>query len=234
MSETIQVWKFTKRNGLPTHGIKALPKPKNGKPGAWHYTGGPPILCNRGVHGCRTLKDAVVGNWINKECWVAELLAPFEENIGNKIAGRAGRLLYRVDTWNDQTARLFAADCAEAVGHLHPIVASTILVARRFALGLATDKELNAAETEAMAAAWSSFSACYASWYAAMAAAAAASWYAAWATLWSASWYAAWTTAGDAAGDAVRDSLRSAQAIRLHAYLAGAVDIDAIRKSVED
>jgi len=51
-----------------------------------------------------------------------------------------------------------------------------------------------------------------------------------------AAWDAAWDAARDAAWDAARDAARAAasywQTKRLHAYLTGAVDLDAIRRSV--
>lgn len=66
---------------------------------------------------------------------------------------QGGRLLRRVETWNKRTARLFAADCAEAVVHLcgdDPRPRAAIDVARRYARGEASRDELDAAR----AAAW--------------------------------------------------------------------------------
>ncbi|MFX9665038.1 putative immunity protein, partial [Acinetobacter baumannii] len=74
----------------------------------------------------------------------------------DKCASQSGRLLARVETWNDRTARLFAADCAEAVVHLcgdDPRPRAAIEMARRYARGEATREELDAAGAAAWAAA---------------------------------------------------------------------------------
>lgn len=152
--EPLLVWKATKANGQPTHGSRALPLPKRGKPGAWHDTGRDPALCEAGVHGCRTLREMLVGCWLNEELWVAEIRGGIVHG-DDKSAGRYGRLLYRVETWSDQTARLFAADCAEAAQSkdADPRSIAAIRAARRFAFGLIGGSELAAALDAARAAA---------------------------------------------------------------------------------
>jgi hypothetical protein len=74
-----------------------------------------------------------------------------------KTVVREARLLRRVPTWNERTARLFACDCAERVLPLYERAVpgdtrprESIAVARRFAAGAATPEEL----TAAWAAAW--------------------------------------------------------------------------------
>ena len=73
---------------------------------------------------------------------------------GDKVVTCKTRITL-VPGWDDRTARLFAADCAEHVMHLIPEArrapfAGAIHVARLFADGLATD----AARDAARAAAW--------------------------------------------------------------------------------
>lgn len=220
--EIITVWKCTRANGLPIYSSKALPQPRGKKPGAWHDVGCNPIPCVIGVHGCRTLVDMLRGGWLNEELYVAELRGPIV-NAEDKVAGRSGRLCYRIEAWNEQTARLFAADCAETVAHLHPIVAPTVRAVRRCAFGLASPSDLVAAEDAAEVAA--EVAAGTAAWVAVWVAAGTAARDAAWNVARTAAWDAAMAAAGGAAWKRM--------ALRLHDYLTGKVDIEAIRRSVE-
>ena len=88
----------------------------------------------------------------------------------------------------ERDIRLFAVKCARNVQHLMTDKRSldALDVAERYANGMATQAELDAAR----AAAWD--------------AARAAAWAAAWAAARAAAWDAAWAAAGDAAGDAAR------------------------------
>ena len=97
-----------------------------------------------------------------------------------------------IETWNERTARLFACHCAEdALQYTdkgsRPTLECAIYVARCYADGAASDKELDAA--------WD------AAWDAARAAAGDAAWAAAWA--------AARAAARDAAGAAAWAVLKS-------------------------
>jgi hypothetical protein len=81
------------------------------EPGEWLDAAAPPELCRSGVHG---LLPEVLATWVADELWHVELergepLAP-----GIVVAPR-GRLLERVEAWNDETARVFANACIEHV-----------------------------------------------------------------------------------------------------------------------
>ncbi|MGE5274538.1 MAG: hypothetical protein ACM3QU_12385 [Verrucomicrobiota bacterium] len=66
-------------------------------------------LCVSGVHACR------VGDlpyWLRAELWEVEL----EDDVieGERlIAARRGRLVRRIETWNDAAAKAFGRSCAE-------------------------------------------------------------------------------------------------------------------------
>jgi hypothetical protein len=112
-------------------------------------------------------------------------------DAGDKLVARRARITERVTVWDERTARLFAADCAERV---LPVFERTrpsdmrprdaIATARRYAAGEATDEELSAAGAAAYAAgdaagdvrgaAWAARSAAWAAGDATMAAAWAA------------------------------------------------------------
>ena len=77
-------------------------------PGAWLAAAAPPELCRAGVHA---LLADVLATWIAEELWRVELDGGQELAPGIVVAAR-GRLLGRVEAWNDQTAREFARACA--------------------------------------------------------------------------------------------------------------------------
>ena len=182
----------------------------------WRSVKGELVPCWNGLHLCRE-QDLV--NWLGPVIWRAEYDGELIEAEGKVVARRA-RVTERLTTWNERTARLFAADCAE---HVLPIfekkhpgdsrARDAIAVARRFANGEATSDELAAARAAARdavrAAARDAARAAGrdAGWAAARdaawAAARAAGRDAGWATAWAAAWDAAWdAAAGDAAWDA--------------------------------
>lgn len=81
------------------------------EPGEWLESDSPPELCRGGVHA---LLPDVLATWVAEELWRVELdggetLAP-----GIVVAPR-GRLVARVEEWNDETAREFARACAAHV-----------------------------------------------------------------------------------------------------------------------
>ena len=128
------------------------------KPGVWL----PPIegdlvMCQRGYHLCR---PADLIHWIDAELWRVEYRGEVMEG-DNKIAVRECRIVEQAEPWNERTARLFAADCAEDVlplfereypGDNRPRAA--IETARAFANGECAEADLVAAAAAAWDAAW--------------------------------------------------------------------------------
>jgi hypothetical protein len=81
------------------------------EPGGWLDAENTPELCEAGVHA---LLPDVLSRWVAEELWRVELdggemLAP-----GIVVAQR-GRLVARIEEWNDETAREFARACARHV-----------------------------------------------------------------------------------------------------------------------
>jgi hypothetical protein len=196
--------------------------------GVWREAEGPLVLCENGLHLCRE-KDLVL--WLGPEIWEAEYDGE-RIDAEDKIVVSKARLVRKVDTWNERTARLFACDCAERVLPIYekrypndkrPRVA--IETARRYAEGKATREEIAAARDAAWAAAWASArdAAWDAAWAAARAAARDAAWDAAWAAARDAEWAAARAAARAAAWDAAWasawDAERKWQTARLIEYL---------------
>ena len=112
------------------------------------------VLCENGYHLCKP-EHAI--NWFNEEAYSVEFKEPvlFGED---KICAASIRMT-RIPAWNERTARLFAADCAE---RLLPIFeerfpaddrpAKAIEAVRLFANGEITKKQMDAARAAAGAA----------------------------------------------------------------------------------
>ena len=183
-------YKATEKNGIaPITGFE-WPLPKNGKPGKWVKAEGEIILCENGIHYCKD--ELQLLSWLNEEIWEIEVKGK-KVISDDKCAARQGRLIRKLNTWNERTQRLFACDCTEHVLHIFEDKCpdddrprKAIETARRFAEGKATQKELVAAHRAASSAAyWATSSASY--WAASSASSSAAYWAAYRAAYWAAS-----------------------------------------------
>lgn len=135
---------LTKDNHGSLSGFK-WPVPVGGFPGEWVEVEGELVMCNNGIHVCEW-KDVFA--WLDARMYLVEVGGECV-SCDNKLAFRRARLVHRVESWNDRTARLFAADCAERAARCWVPVdaldwnpADTIDVVRRFANGDATQQEL--------------------------------------------------------------------------------------------
>jgi len=190
------------------------------------------VPCENGYHLCRR-EDLI--HWLGPNIFIAEHRGDIVE-CNEKVVVREARITKELTTWNERTARLFAADCAEHVLHLYEkdndskAPAHAIQAARDYTNGLITLDELAAAWAAARAAR-AAGAAADAAWAAARAAwVAAGATTAAWAAA-GAARAAAGVAAGAAAGSAARvgawSAARSAehgwQTERLFQYLNGEV-----------
>ena len=202
--------KFTAPGGVAYAGRGTWKLPVGDQPGNWmrdYKT--KPILCERGYHWCYA-RHAL--HHAHAECWLIETRGITVEGADKNVS-QGARLLRRVDTWNERTARLFAADCAESVVHLcgdDPRPRVAIETARRFACGEATAEDLaaagDAARDAARAAAGAARDAVIAAWDGAWDAARDG----ARAAAWDGAWDGARAAACDAARAAARDGARAA------------------------
>jgi hypothetical protein len=193
--------KFLREGGVGTHSGFQWPLP-NGKPGKWVKVTGTLEACENGIHAALPHQAM---SWFHAECYVIELGGKVIDS-GDKLVARKGRLIRRVDEWNDTTARLFTADCAERMlpiyekaypGDKRP--RDAIRAARAYAKHPTprNQQRMNAARAAARAAAWA----------------------AAWDAAGAAAWAAAWDAAGGAARDAAGGAARAWQGQRLLHYL---------------
>ena len=146
--------KFTAPGGKAYIGRGTWHLPDGDTPGAWmpDYEV-QPILCERGYHWCYA-RHAV--EHLHAECYLVEARGATVYG-DDKNVSQGARLLRRVDTWNERTARLFAADCAEDVVHLcgdDPAPRAAIETARRYANGAASAAALLTTYQNMQSAAW--------------------------------------------------------------------------------
>ena len=85
--------------------------PKGKRPGKWMPKIADPKCCERGYH--LVTRDQLT-LWLGPTIWEAEGRGAFEA-VPDKTAFEQARLIRKVETWTERTARLFAADCAERV-----------------------------------------------------------------------------------------------------------------------
>ena len=150
-------FKWLAERGRPAHGGTGKWSLPNGKPGRWKHVRGELVPCENGIHLCR---GEHLLAWVAPTLYEAEYGGQYIDN-GDKVVVRKARLTRHLDGWTAQTARLFAADCAESVLYLfeqeRPNDArprDAIKTARAFAHGNATREELAAARDAARDAAW--------------------------------------------------------------------------------
>lgn len=171
----MKLYKVLHTDGAAYHGgTGSWNLPSGKRPGKWM----PPIEgdikpCRNGYHLCR---ESDLLDWLGPAIFEAEHNGELVEEQ-DKVVVRQARLIRPCGGWNEKTARLFAADCAERV---LPIFEKgrpnddrprkCIEASRAYARGEIDD----AARAAARAAAWD------AAWDAAWAAARDAAWAAAW------------------------------------------------------
>ena len=107
------LYKVLNQDGSAYHGgVGSWPLPDGEAPGAWTpKLTGRLVPCGHGYHLCRATD--LIG-WLGPAIFLAEPKGRILK-ARDKVVVRQARLLRRLDTWTEQTARLFACDCAEHV-----------------------------------------------------------------------------------------------------------------------
>jgi hypothetical protein len=101
-------FKFLSPGAVGLFSRLAWPVPVDGDPGAWVVADGALEVCRNGVHAC-AVEDLI--DWIDSELWRIELGEPVMASDAGLVAPR-GRLLARVDEWDDAAAEALARACA--------------------------------------------------------------------------------------------------------------------------
>ena len=138
-------YKVTAEDGSAYHGGSG-----KWRKGRWRSVKGDLVACENGLHLCRA--DQLVP-WLGPVIWEAEVDGEVID-AGDKVVARRARVVRRIGTWNERTARLFAASCAEdalqyATDDIRPTLEVVIYTARAYAEGGASDEDLSAAAVAA-------------------------------------------------------------------------------------
>ena len=107
----MRAYKFLTAEG---HGVLsgfAWPLP-NGSPGEWVTA--EVELCRSGVHACR---PADLSYWLAPALYEIELQGEVTE-VGMKVVAPRGRLVRRIDGWNDDTREAYSQMCIAQAGEL--------------------------------------------------------------------------------------------------------------------
>jgi hypothetical protein len=100
-------YKFLSPGAVGLFSRLAWPVPRDARPGDWVVAEGPLEVCRNGVHACGP--DDLI-EWIDSELWRVELGEPVMESEAGLVASR-GRLLSRVEEWDEDAARALTRDC---------------------------------------------------------------------------------------------------------------------------
>ena len=158
----MKYYKVLKTDGSCVNGGSGkwhLPKKKKDgtwTPGKWMpEIEGELELCENGYHICRT---ADLVHWLDEAIFEVEYDGEIVED-DNKCVVRKARLLRGVEAWDEKSARLFAADCAERTLPVYEKdypdddrPRKAIQAARDYANGKITKDELATARAAARAA----------------------------------------------------------------------------------
>lgn len=107
----MRAYKFLSANGRGVFSGFSWPLP-NGGPGDW--VDADVDVCRSGVHACR---PGDLSYWVAPALYEVELDGRAEA-AGMKVVSPRGRLVRRVDTWNDATCEEYAQMCIARAGEL--------------------------------------------------------------------------------------------------------------------
>lgn len=141
------LFKVLDKNGYPLHGgVGRWYLPQDGEPGDWMPHVSNLIPCKRGYHLCRPTD---LPYWLGPTIYEAEACPGYRLIYDDiKVVTSKARLLRKLESWNERTMRLFAADCVEHVlpnlGVRYPsdLPREAIRLARLYANGGASKPEL--------------------------------------------------------------------------------------------
>lgn len=134
-------YKFLSEGAVGLFSRHPWPTPTDDAPGEWVRVEGEIQPCLNGVHAC-TPEQLV--DWLDDELWEIELDDPTRGAEGELVA-RAGRLIRRLESWNDECARAFIRHC---VDHTATLAAQSLAQAGRTAEAETLDAQRAALDAE--------------------------------------------------------------------------------------
>ena len=105
-------YKFLRRDGIGVFTGFRWPVPDGGAPGRWVDAGVDP--CRSGVHACRLTELPM---WVAPVLYEIELDGTIVEQRWKVVASR-GRLVRRIDRWDDQVRDAYTRMCADRAHEL--------------------------------------------------------------------------------------------------------------------
>jgi hypothetical protein len=115
----VRAYKFLRRDATGVFTGYRWPLP-NGSPGAWVDAEVDP--CRSGIHACRPHHLPL---WLGHALWVVELEGEIVDEQAKLVAAR-GRLVERVDAWDEQAYADYTRMCADRaheLAHAHDLEA---------------------------------------------------------------------------------------------------------------
>ncbi|MEN3343033.1 MAG: hypothetical protein V7644_2437 [Actinomycetota bacterium] len=106
----VNAYKFLASGAVGLFSRHKWPTPAGGVPGEWVRVEGELRPCLSGIHACSASR---LVDWLDEELWEIELGAPVLEDDGELLAP-AGRLLRRIDGWDEGCARAFLSHCLDS------------------------------------------------------------------------------------------------------------------------
>lgn len=103
-------YKFLSAGAIGLFSRYEWPAPTADGPGEWVRVDGEIQHCRNGIHACT--KERLV-EWLDDELWEIELDGRALQADGEVIAP-AGRLIRRIESWNDEGARAFVDHCVDS------------------------------------------------------------------------------------------------------------------------
>ena len=102
-------YKFLTSGAIGLFSRHPWPTPTAEAAAEWVRVDGELEPCLNGIHACTGTR---LVDWLDDELWEIELSSPIVEADGELVAA-AGRLIRRIEHWNDELARAFVGRCID-------------------------------------------------------------------------------------------------------------------------
>ena len=105
----MRAYKVLNHNGRSDFSGWHWPLPEGGRPGEWVVAEGELRLCQNGIHASTAQQ---LPHWLGMELWEIELAGEIQHDEAALVAAR-GRLVSRIEAWDEPMRKRFASWCLE-------------------------------------------------------------------------------------------------------------------------
>ncbi|MDQ2913939.1 MAG: hypothetical protein M3T56_11870 [Chloroflexota bacterium] len=102
-------YKFLSSGALGFFSGYTWPTPAADRPGDWVRASGELRQCQNGIHACT---ETQLVEWLDEELWEIELDGTAVD-VESGLVAQAGRLIRRLEGWDEKCARAFVDHCAD-------------------------------------------------------------------------------------------------------------------------